>query len=369
MWPMEIGIVGLPKGGNTTIFNALTRGTAQVATYGGSLGKPNIGVAKVPDRRLEVLEGIFKPKRKVPSEVIYVDIPAAPEGFGETQGISGEFLNYLQRTDALLVVARAFEDPSVHHAADSIDPIRDVETMHSELASADLEILNRRLARLDEQSKGAKAPERETLNKEQALLNGLKADLERGTPVRDHRVSPDEARLLEGFQLLTAKPLIVVVNIDESQLSDPSWSVDGLSSISFGSQVRAAALCGKLEMELGQMEPAEEQEFRESLELGESGLNRMIRLSHDVLGLVSFFTCNPNEVRAWTVTEGTPAVKAAGKIHSDFERGFIRAELVGFDDLARCGSAAEARKQGLLRQEGKSYVVSEGDVINILFNV
>ena len=366
---MDIGIVGLPKSGKTTIFNAVTRGEAQVASYGSPQVKPNIGVAKVPDQRLDTLESVFKPRRTVPAEVTYGDIPVAPEGFGETQSISGEFLSYLQGTDALMVVARVFEDPSVPHVADSIDPLRDVKNMLSELAFSDLQILERRLTRLDEQFKGTKAPERDALNKEQALLNGLKADLEGGVLVRDQSFSADDARLLEGFQLLTAKPLMVVVNVDESQVSGPSWSETGLSPLVTGPRVRAAALCGKLEMELVQMESAEEQEFRESLELGESGLNRMINLSHDVLGLITFFTGNPNDVRAWTVPEGTTAVKAAGKIHSDFERGFIRAEVVGFDNLAQCGSIADARRQGVLRQEGKNYVVTEGDVINILFNV
>ena len=366
---MEIGIVGLPRGGKTTVFNAVTRGEAQVGAYAGPQGKPNIGVAKVPDPRLDVLEGVFKPKRKVPAEVTYTDVPAAPEGLGTTRGISGEFLNHLQRTDSLLVVARAFEDPSVAAVGDTVDPFRDVGTMTHELAFADLEILERRLERIAEGFKGAKAPEREALNREQALLTRLKADLEEGTPIRDQSLDRDEARLLEGFQLLTAKPLIVVVNVGESQLPELTSLETRLSSDFAGPRVRATALCGKLEMELAQMEPAEEREFRRSMGLGESGLNRAIGLSHGVLDLITFYTGNSNEVRAWTVPRGSTAVKAAGRIHSDFERGFIRAEVIGFDDLARWGSIAEARKHGALRQEGKSYTVSDGDVINVLFNV
>ena len=368
---MDIGIVGLPGSGKTTLFNAVTRGTAQVAAYAGPQGKPNIGVAKVPDQRLDALEPIFQPKRKVYAEVTYLDIPADPEGFAQSQtrGVSGELLNHLQRTDALLLVVRAFEDLSVPHVADTIDPLRDVDTMLHELAFADLEIMDRRLGRLDEQSKGAKAPERDALDRAQALLSRLKAGLDDGTPVSDQTLTPDEARSLEGFQFLTAKPLIVVANVGEDQSSQvPSLEAKLASALS-GRKIVTAALCGKLEMELAQMEPDEEQEFRESLELGESGLDRMIRLSHDVLDLVTFFTGNPNEVRAWTVARGTTALSAAGKIHSDFERGFIRAEVVGFDDLAQCGSIAEARRQGLLRQEGKTYVVQEGDVVNVLFNV
>ena len=366
---MRIGIVGLPASGKTAIFNAVTRGKAEVAAYGAPQGKPNIGVAKVPDPRLDVLEGVFKPKRKVPAEVTYVDAPPSPEGFGATPGISGEFRNDLQSTEALLVVARAFEDPSVPVVGDGVDPFRAVETMAYELTFADLEVLERRMERIAQGLKGARAAERDTWNRERALMTRVKVSLEEGTAIRDQRFEGDEARLLEGFQFLTAKPLIVVVNVGEDQLSDLSSLETRLASEVSGHRVRATALCGELEMDLAQMDPAEECEFRRSLGLGESGLDRMIGLSYDVLDLVTFYTGNANEVRAWGVARGTTAVRAAGTVHSDFERGFIRAEVVGFDDLARCGSIAEARRQGLLRQEGKSYEVKDGDVINVLFNV
>ena len=366
---MDIAIVGLPMSGKTTIFNAVTRGTAQVGVQTGGRGKPNLGVAKVPDGRLDTLAEIFNPKRTVSAEITYVDIPAPPEGLGSTRGISGEYLNDLQRADALFLVVRAFEDPSVAHVTGSVDPFRDVETMEYELVFSDLEILERRLGRVAEQFKGAKAPEREALNSEQALLSRLKEALEAGTPIRDQSLQQDERRQISGFQLLTAKPLIVVANVGEDQLPEPAAIEQRLSSQLAGSRVRATALCGKLEMELSQMEPSEEQEFRQSLELAESGLERMVRLSHDVSEVITFFTGNANEVRAWTIPEGTTALKAAGGVHSDMERGFIRAEVVKFDELQRCGSVAEARKQGVLRQEGKGYEVQEGDVINVLFNV
>ena len=366
---MRIGIVGLPKSGKTTIFNAVTRGSAETAAYSTAQGNPNIGVAKVPDHRLEVLEGLFKSRRRVHAEVTYVDIPAATEAFGKSLGVSGDVLNHVQRADGLMVVARAFEDASVPHVADSIEPFRDVGTALYELAFADLEILDRRLARVQQGFKGAKATERDALNKEQALLERLKAGAEAGTPIRDQDRSQDEKRLLEGFQLLTAKPAIVVMNIGESQLSDIAPLETKLSSVLEGPRVRGAVLCGQLEMELAQMDPGEEQEFRDSLEVGDSGLDRMIGLSHEVLDQITFFTGNTNEVRAWNVTRGTPALQAAGKIHSDLERGFIRAEVVRFEELSRSGSVAEARKQGVLRQEGKTYAVEEGDVVNILFNV
>ena len=366
---MEIGIVGLPMSGKTTVFNAVTRGNAQVASHSGSKTKPNIGVAKVQDDRLDVLAGIYEPKRQVPAEVTYVDIPAAPEGLGETRGISGEFLNELQKTDALLVTTRAFEDPSVPHSGDDIDPFRDAETMLYELAFADLQILDRRLAHISAGFKGAKPQERENLNREQTLLRRLKDSLDAGTPVGEQSLSGDEARMLEGFQLLTAKPLVVAVNADESQISEAAAMEAKLTSAFNGPRIRTAVICGILEMELAQMEPEEEQEFRESLGVGDSGLDRMIRLSHEAADLVTFFTGNENEARAWMAPRDTTALQAAGKVHSDFERGFIRAEVVGFRDLDESGSIAEARRRGVLRQEGKTYLVQDGDVINILFNI
>ncbi len=366
---MQIGITGLPRSGKTTIFNAVTRGNATIADYSDSQGTPNIGVAKVPDPRLGPLGEVFEAKRTVPAEVTYIDAPGAPEGLGVTRAVSGQALNLLQRADALLVVARAFEDPSVSHVQSSIDGFRDLETMLLDLVLADVEILERRLERVAESFKGVKAPERQALTQEQTLLDRLRADLEAGAPIRDHSLSEDEARLLEGFQFLTAKPLMVVMNVGESQMEEVPGMEEQMSSTFGRPGVRAAALCGKLEMELAQMEPEEELEFRESLGLQESGLDRMIKLSFDVLNTITFFTGNRKEVHAWTVVRGTTALTAAGKVHSDFERGFIRSEVIGADDLIACAGMAEARKRGLLRQEGKGYVVNDGDVINILANV
>lgn len=366
---MQIGIVGLPRSGKTTIFNAVTRGKVDVSPSAGPSGKPNVGVAKVPDGRLDRLAEVFKPRRVVPAEVIYQDIPAAPDGSSGAHGISGENLNNLQVTDALMAVVRAFDDPSVIHVNETVDPLRDVDSMLLELVFSDLGTVERRLARLEEGSKGAKAAEREAMDKERSLLSRLKAELESGAALRDKSFTGDEARALEGFQFLSAKPLVIVLNAGEDQMSEAATLEERLAAVAEGPRARTAVLCGRLEMELSQMDPVEEQEFREGLGAGESGLDRMVRLSHDVGDLVTFFTGNPNEVRAWTVPRGTTALKAAGKVHSDFERGFIRAEVVGFEDLAGCGSIAEARRRGVLRQEGKDYLVGEGDVLNILFNV
>jgi hypothetical protein len=363
---MDIGIIGLPQSGKTTIFNAVTRGNAAVVAYG---NKPNIGVAKVPDERLDVLDDLFKPRRRVPAEVTYIDVPAAPEGLGKTRGISGEFLNQLQRVDALLIVARAFEDPSVPHVLDSIDPYRDIETMMYEMTFADLEILDRRLARITEGFKSARAGQRDELVKEQGFLTRLKTELESGTPVRDQTLDADQTRLIEGFQLLTSKPVIIAVNVGEGQLPEIPGIEERLSTTVKGEYIRTAALGGSLEMDLAQMEPEDEAEFRASMEAGEAGLNRMIRLCYDVLGLITFFTVGEDEDRAWTITKGTTAVKGAGRIHTDLERGFIRAEVVAYDDLVKCRTLAEARKQGVLRQEGRNYMVKDGDIMHILFNV
>ena len=365
---MQVGIVGLPRSGKTTVFNAATRGRVEVASYRPG-GQPNVGVAKVPDARLQRLAEVYQPKRVVQAEVTYIDTPGAPEGLGESQGIAGEYLGSLQTADMLLLVARSFEDASVTHIYDRIDAVRDVGAMLDELTFSDLGILERRVARIAEGSKGAKPQERETLDKEHALLDRLKSGLEEGTAVRSQHRSDDEQRAIEGFQLLTAKPLVLVANIGEEQLAEAADIEARLASTFGGPQVCTAALCGRLEMELAQMDADDEQEFRDSLGAGESGLDSMVRLTQEAADLLTFFTGNPNEVHAWTVGRGTTAIEAAGRIHSDFERGFIRAEVVAFDGLAESGSVAEARRRGLLRQEGKAYVVHDGDVVNVLFNV
>ncbi len=364
---MNITIIGLPQSGKTTIFNAATKGAAKVATFA---NRTNLGAAKVPDKRLDVLNGIFNPKRKVNAEVAYVDLPAAPDGLGKTRSIDGEYLNLLQRADALLIVARAFQDPSVPHPADSVDAYRDIDTLLFELTISDLDILERRLARVAEGFKSAKTADRDALNKERATLSRVQADLEAGIHLRDQSLTDDELRLLSGFQMLTAKPLVIVVNIGEDQLDDTHAIEARLADEVETQKVRAAALCGKLEMELAQMDPDDEQEFRESLGIvGESGLSRLINLCYEALDLISFLTVGEDEVRAWPIRRGTPALKAAGRIHSDLERGFIRGEVITYDNMVACRTLAQARKNGMLRQEGKNYIVQDGDIMHVLFNV
>jgi GTP-binding protein YchF len=362
---MKVAIVGIPKSGKTTIFNALTRGRAEVAAYSPTLA-PNTGVAKVPDSRLSVLEDIFQPKKTVPAEVSYIDIAGSLKGFGK-EGLGGEFLNYLTTADALLQVVRAFEDDKVPHPEGSIDPKRDMASLDLELTISDLAIIERRLEKLETSLKGAKASERDSYLKEQFLLQKVKAELEKDMPIRLQGLVQDEFKMLSNYQFLTAKPMLVVLNMGEEQISQASQLEGEISSLY--PQFAVVSLSGKLEMELAQLSDAEAKEFRKAMGLGKPALDRVIDLSYHLLGLVSFFTTVSAELKAWTIPGGTPAPKAAGKVHSDMERGFIRAEVISYSDLESCGNLAEARKRGLLRTEGKNYVIQDGDVVTFLFNI
>ncbi len=364
---MAIGIFGLPRTGKTSIFNAVTRGHADTATFRTSGAQPNIGVAKVPDIRLDKLAELSKPKKLTAAEVEYIDIPASPDAMAK--GIGGEFLNVLQRCDALIVVCRSFENTAVAHVEDTIDPYRDAESLEMELMFSDLALLERREHRIGTQLRSAKVSERDALAKEQIIIAKIKEQLEAEVPVREQNLSAEAAPLLENFQLLSGKPLMVVFNIDEESVERTTEIEAEMAARIDKPQVSTVALCGKLEMELAGMDPEEELEFRESLGVGEPSLDRMIRVSYDLLGLISFLTTGPDETRAWTIRKGISAVDAAAKIHSDIQRGFIRAEIVGYEDLIRAGSIAEARKEGTFRTEGKSYTMQDGDVVNFLFNV
>jgi len=362
---MKVAIVGLPQSGKTTIFNALTGGEAEVAAYSPTLA-PNIGVAKVSDPRLSVLEGIFQPKKTVPAEVSYTDIAGSIKGFGK-KGAGGEFLNYLTTADALLQVVRVFEDDKVPHPQGRIEPNRDITSLDLELAISDLAIMERRLDKLETSLKGAKAAERESYLKEQLLLQKIKVELEEDVPIRLQGLTKEEFKMLANYQFLTAKPMLVVLNIGEEQI--PKASQLEAEASSLYPQFAVVALCGKLEMELGQLSDAEAREFRETMGLSKPALDRVIDLSYGLLGLISFFTTVSSELKAWTIPGGTPAPTAAGKIHSDMERGFIRAEVISYKDLEDCGNIAEARKRGLLRTEGKDCIIQDGDVVTFLFNV
>ena len=358
---MEIGIIGLPSSGRTTLFEALT-GTKPETRAGVAA---NVGVAKVLDKRLEGLSKLFQPKRVVQAEIKYIDIVG---GFSKG-GMGGQLLTQLSTVDAFIHVVRLFEDASIPHVEGSLNPQRDVEAIDLELAFSDLAIIERRLKRIEESLKGARSQEREPLLKEAALLERIKKELEREVPLWQQGLTPEEGKLLENYQFLTARPMLVVLNLGEGQIGQTSSLEAELLAHYKRPNLRVVALCAKLEKELSQLSEAEAADFRASWGLGESGLSRLLGLSYDLLGLLSFFTTASGEVKAWTIRQGTSALKAAGKIHTDMERGFIRAEVIAYNDLMNCGSLAEARRRGLLRLEGKGYVVQDGDVITFLFNV
>ena len=366
---MELGIIGLPQSGKTTVFNALTKGHAETGAHASGTLVPNIGVVKVPDPRLEALTDILKPKRTTPAEVRYVDVAGAAKGLSKGKGLEGELLAFMSKVDTLILVVRAFPDEMVPHIEGSVDPERDIDNMNLELAFSDLALIEKRLERLDTTLKGAKPQERELALREKALLARIGANLEKDIPLREQALTEEEAKTIANYQFLTAKPLLVLINLGEGQLGETASLEAKFKARYERPHLRIAALCGKLEMELGQLDDADAQEFRSAMNIVESSLDRVIRLSYELLGFISFFTIASNEVRAWTISQVTTALKAAGKVHTDMEKGFIRAEAIGYDDLTRCGSLAEARKRGLLRLEGKSYIVKDGDVITFLFNI
>jgi ribosome-binding ATPase len=366
---LEICIIGLPKSGKTTIFNVLTKGKADITAYATGALTPNIGVSKVPEPRLQVLEKIFHPRKVIPAEVKYVDIVGIGKDFGKREGISGQFLNYLSNADAIIHVVRAFQDENVPHIQGDINHKRDIATMNLELVFSDLAIIERRLKRLEDSLKGARQSERDPLLKEQSLLGRIKSELEKEVPIWHQNLTDEENKSLTNYQFLTAKPILIVINIGENQLAEDKSVETEIRSEYSHELFEVVAICGKLEMELTQLTDADSTEFRKALGLMEPAVDRIIGLSYQLLGLISFFTIVSDELKAWTITKGTSAVKAAGKIHSDMEKGFIRAEVVNFNDLNKCGSLAEARKHGLLRLEGKNYTVQDGDIITFLFNV
>ena len=362
---VDIGIIGLAKSGRTTIFNALTKGKVETGSYAQKDLTPHVGIARVPEPRLKMLADMLHPKRVIPAEVRYLDIGASVKD----KAISSQFLTQLSNTDALINVVRAFIDESIPHIEGSLDVERDIATIDLELAFSDLAIIERRLERIEVALKGAKQLERQSLLREQELLTKVKANLEKELPIRGLKLTTDEARTIANYQFLTAKPLLIVVNIGEEQLSQAVSLEAELKTHYSRPKCGVITLCGKLEMELAQLNNEAAEAFRTEFGVAESGFDRTIKLSYELLGLISFFTTVSDEVKAWSIQHGTSAVKAAGKIHSDMERGFIRAEVISYDDLMKCSNLSEARKKGLLRLEGKNYTVQDGDVITFLFNV
>jgi len=362
---VQVTIVGLPGSGKTTVFNALTGAHADTGGFSGGRAAPNMGVVKVPDERLDRLSDLFHPRKTIPADVTYVDV-AIPAGATREGTINPDVLALVRNADALLHVARAFESGG---AKGPPDPWHDVEALDLEFAIADLVVIEKRLEKLRTAGRHGSPAEREANAQEEALLARLEPELTAGHPLRSVNLTDDDELRLRGYRFLTQKPVLVVLNIDEGQLGTAS-ELEAAGRARYGQQpADVAALGGKIEAELAQLSEADAALFMEDLGIGEPSRGRVIHLTYALLGLFSFFTAGEDECRAWTLRHGATAVDAAAAIHSDLARGFIRAEVVTYDDLMACGSMAEARKRGLLRSEGKTYAVRDGDVIEVLFNV
>ncbi len=365
---INVGIIGLSQSGKTTVFNALTSGKVETVSHAGGITQ-HVGVAHVPEPRLKILAEIFHPPKVVYPEAKFIDVGASVKNLAKDKGLGGQLLNQLSAVDSLICVVRAFKDESIPHPNGSLDIKRDIEALNLELVFSDLAIMERRLEKLEESMKAAKPGERQNFLQEKDILLGFKTELEKDKALRTLAMDVTAIRLVTNYQFLTAKPMLIVVNIGEDQLAQATALETELNAQFGDSKCRAVTLCGKLEMELSQLEEKAAQEFRDEYSLKESGLARTIKTSYELLDMITFFTMVSSEVRAWAIKKGTPAQKAAGKIHTDMEKGFIRAECISLDELVKCGSIAEARKKGILRVEGKEYLIQDGDVVTFLFNV
>lgn len=365
---MKLGIVGLPNVGKSTLFNSLTKAGAESANYPFCTIDPNVGVVTVPDSRLDVLGEMYHTKKIVPAAIEFVDIAGLVKGASKGEGLGNQFLANIREVDAIVHVVRCFEDSNIVHVDGSIDPLRDIETINLELIFSDIEILERRIAKAVKIARNDK-----TAAKELAFLERLKEYLEEGSLARGFETNDeDEAEWLESYNLLTYKPVIFAANVTEDELSDDGADNAGVASVREYAEkenCEVFVVCAQIEQEIAELEDDEKKMFLEDLGLEESGLEKLIRASYSLLGLISYLTAGEPEVRAWTIKKGTKAPQAAGKIHSDFERGFIRAEIVSYDDLMDCGTYAAAKEKGLVRLEGKEYVVKDGDIILFRFNV
>jgi len=361
---MEIGIVGLPLSGKTTLFNLLTRAEAETGFATGKK-KANVGVSRVPDPRLDRLAAIWNPKKTTFATIRYVDVAGVEKGSGK-EGFSGEMLTHLKNTDALLAVIRTFESEQVPHPEGTVDALRDLDILQSEFLLSDLIITENRLERIAKQMKGKVE---KSLEVEKELLLRCREALEAERPLRDLALDEDEARTLKGFQFLTQKPLVIALNLGEADLPRGQELVAPVAGKWAGPNVAVTYLCATIEQEISQLSGEDARVFLDDLGLDTPATDRIIRTSYDLLGLLSFFTMGEDECRAWTIRKGTKAPQAAGAIHTDLERGFIRAETVAYEDFVAAGSQAACRDKGLLRVEGKEYVVQDGDILNIRFSV
>ena len=365
---MKLGIVGLPNVGKSTLFNAITNAGAQSANYPFCTIEPNVGVVAVPDKRLDALAKMYSPDKVTPAVIEFVDIAGLVRGASKGEGLGNKFLSHIREVDAIVHVVRCFEDSEIIHVDGEIGPARDIETINMELVLADLEMVERRIDRASKAAKGDKK-----FAAEAQLFQRLKEHLNEGKSARSFSCDEEEAQLIAATPLLSNKPVIYAANMNEAEFAagniEDNPFYRQVKEIAQAEHAQVIPICGKMEEEIADLDPEEKLMFLEDLGLKESGLDRLIQACYALLGLISYLTAGKPEVRAWTITKGTKAPQAAGKIHSDFERGFIRAEVVSYDDLMACGSIAAAKEKGLYRSEGKDYVMQDGDVVLFRFNV
>ncbi|KRQ86594.1 Ribosome-binding ATPase YchF [Caloramator mitchellensis] len=365
---MKLGIVGLPNVGKSTLFNAITQAGAECANYPFCTIEPNVGVVAVPDERLDKLAQMYNPEKVTPAVIEFYDIAGLVKGASKGEGLGNKFLSHIREVSAIVHVVRCFEDSNIVHVEGSIDPIRDIETINLELVFSDLEVLERRMDKTKKAARSGDKKAQEELN----FMERLYSHLESGKPARTLAMSQEEEELIKQFFLLTSKPVLYACNISEDNLLSGNMEniyVKKVEEYAASENSEVVVISAKIEEEISVLEGEEKKEFLQSYGLDEPGLHKLIKASYRLLGLISFLTAGPKEVRAWTIKEGTKAPQAAGKIHSDIERGFIRAEVISFEDLIAAGSEVTAKEKGLIRLEGKEYIMKDGDVVVFRFNV